>query len=219
MQLGIGQQVRLGADGGFERGDDLLTLPVQRRVGDLRELLGEVVEQHAAAAGKRRHRRIVTHGTERFLAGVGHRREQELQILFGVAEGALTALDGLAGVADVLAAGQVAHFNGVAFHPLAVRVLGSEVPLDLFIGNDAAFGGVDQEHLAGLKTTLGHDVFLRDLRQNAGLGGQNDVAVIGELPAAGRKPLRSSRAPTWVPSVKTMSAGPSHGSISVLLYS
>ena len=142
MQLGIGQQVRLGADGGFERGDDLLTLPVQRRVGDLCELLGEVVEQHAAAAGKRRHRRIVTHGTERFLAGVGHRREQELQILFGVAEGALTALDGLAGVADVLAAGQVAHFNGVAFHPLAVRVLGSEVPLDLFIGNDAAFGGV-----------------------------------------------------------------------------
>ena len=185
VQLGIGQQVRLGADGGFERGDDLLTLPVQRRVGDLRELLGEVVEQHAAAAGKRRHRRIVTHGTERFLAGVGHRREQELQILFGVAEGALTALDGLAGVADVLAAGQVAHFNGVAFHPLAVRVLGSEVPLDLFIGNDAAFGGVDQEHLAGLKTALGHDVFLRDLRQNAGLGGQNDVAVIGELPAAG----------------------------------
>lgn len=64
-------------------------------------------------------------------------------------------------------------------------MLGSEVPLDLFIGNDAAFGGVDQEHLAGLKTTLGHDVFLRDLRQNAGLGGQNDVAVIGELPAAG----------------------------------
>ena len=85
----------------------------------------------------------------------------------------------------MLAAGQVTHFNGVAFHPLAVRVLGSEALLDLFIGNDAAFGGVDQEHLAGLETALGHDVLLRDLRQNAGLGGQNDVAVIGELPAAG----------------------------------
>ena len=185
VQLGIGQQVRLRADGGFKRGDDLLTLPIQRRVGDLRELLGEVVEQHAAAAGKRRHRRIVTHGTERFLAGVGHRSEQELQILFGVAEGTLTALDGLSGVAHVLAAGQVAHFDRVAFHPLAVRVLGGEGLLDLFIGNDAAFGGVDQEHLAGLKTALGHDVLLLDFRNHAGLGGQNDVAVVGELPAAG----------------------------------
>ena len=111
VQFGIGQQVRFRADGGFERGDDFLTLPIQRRVGDLRELLGEVVEQ--------------------------------LQILFGVAEGALTALDGLSGVAHVLAAGQVAHLDRVAFHPLAVRVLGGEGLLDLLIGNDAAFGGVD----------------------------------------------------------------------------
>ena len=85
----------------------------------------------------------------------------------------------------MLAAGQIAHLDRVAFHPLAVRVLGGEGLLDLFIGDDAAFGGVDQEHLAGLKTALGHDVLLRDLRQNAGLGGQHDVAVVGELPAAG----------------------------------
>ena len=143
VQFGIGQQVRFRADGGFKRGDDFLTLPIQRRVGDLRELLGEVVEQHAAAAGQGRHRGVVTHGTERFLTGVGHRGEQQLQILFGVAEGALTALDGLSGVAHVLAAGQVAHLDRVAFHPLAVRVLGGEGLLDLLIGNDAAFGGVD----------------------------------------------------------------------------
>ena len=48
MQLAVRQQIRLGTDGGFKAGDDLLALPIQRRIGDLCELLGEVVEQHAA---------------------------------------------------------------------------------------------------------------------------------------------------------------------------
>ena len=185
MQFGIGQQVRLGTDGGFEAGHDLFTFPVERRVGNLRELLGEVVEQHAAAGRERGHRRVVAHGSERFLTGVGHRGEQQLQVLFGVAEGTLTALHGLAGVVDVLALGQLAHLDGVAFDPLAVRMLGSEVLLDFFVGDDAAFIGVDEEHLARLQAALGHDVLLGVLRKHAGFGGEHDVTVVGELPAAG----------------------------------
>ena len=48
VQLAVRQQIRLGTDGGFKAGDDFLALPIQRRIGDLCELLGEVVEQHAA---------------------------------------------------------------------------------------------------------------------------------------------------------------------------
>ncbi len=61
VQRAVVEQVRLGADRGLHRGDDLLTLPVERRVRDLRELLREVVEQHAAAAGQHRHRGVVAH--------------------------------------------------------------------------------------------------------------------------------------------------------------
>ena len=185
VQLGILQQVRLGADGGFERGDDLLALPVQRRVGDLRELLVEVVEQHAAALGEHRQRVVVAHRAQRLLAGVGHRREQHLEVFLGVAERALTTLHGLAGMAHVLAVRQVAHLHGVAFDPLTVRVLRGKVPLDLLVGDDAALVGVDKEHLSGLQTALGDNMLVIDLRQHAGFGGEHKVAVIGELPAAG----------------------------------
>jgi hypothetical protein len=36
---------------------------------------------------------------------------------------------------------------------------------------------------------------------------------------AGRRPLRSSVAPIWRPSVNAIAAGPSHGSISAAWYS
>ena len=85
----------------------------------------------------------------------------------------------------MLAFGQLAHLDGVAFHPLAVRVLGCEVLLDFLVGDDAAFLGIDQEHLAWLKAALGHDMLIRDLRQHAGLGGKHDISVVGKLPATG----------------------------------
>ena len=182
MQFGIGQQVRFRTDGGFKASHDLFAFPIERRIGDLCELLGEVVEQHATAVGQCGHRRVVAHGTQRFLAGVGHRGKQELQVLLGVAEGALSTLHGLTGVVDVLALGKFAHFDGVAFHPLTVRVLGSESLLDLLVRNDTAFIGVDEEHLARLEAAFGHDMLLSHLRQHAGFGGEHDVAVIGELP-------------------------------------
>ena len=155
-----------------------------RRVSDLRELLGEVVEQHAAVLRKRRERSVVAHGTQRLLAGVGHRREQQLQILLGVAEGALTTLHGLARVIDMLSLGQLAELHGVAFHPLTIRMLGCQTLLDLLVGDDATLVGVDEEHLARFQTALGDDMLLGDFRQHTGFGGEHDVAVIGDLPAS-----------------------------------
>lgn len=153
------------------------------------------------------------------LAGVGHWGEQQLQIFLGVAEGALTTLHGLTGVVDVLALGQLTQFHGVAFHPLAVGVLAGKSLLDFLVGDDATLVGVDEEHLARFQTALGDDMLLGDFRQHTGFGREYDITIVGDLPTSRRKPLRSSRAPTWVPSVKMMCAGPSHGSISVLLYS
>ena len=52
VRRGDRQGVALGADGHAERGDELLADGVERRVRDLREQLGEVVEQQPGPAGE-----------------------------------------------------------------------------------------------------------------------------------------------------------------------
>ena len=189
MQLGVLQKIGFRADRRFKAGDNALTLPIQRRIGDLGEFLCEVVEQHAAALGQDCRRSIRTHGSERFLASVRHRGEQQFEILFGIPEGALPALDRLAEMADMLANRQLAHLDGVAFDPLAVRMLRGEVMLDFVIRDDASGLGVDKEHLSRLETALGHDMILADFRQNARFGCEHQIAVVCELPAAGAEPV------------------------------
>ena len=85
----------------------------------------------------------------------------------------------------MLALGQLAHLDGVAFDPLAVRMLGCERLLDFFVGDDATFVGVDEEHLTRLQAALGYDMLFGVLREHAGFGCEHDVAVVGELPATG----------------------------------
>ena len=115
------QQVALRAERGAQRGDQLLADGVQRRVGDLREQLGEVVEEQPRALGERGDRRVGAHGADRLGAGPGHRREDDAQLLLGVAEGLLAAGDRGVGVHDVLALGQVGELDLAGLQPLRVR--------------------------------------------------------------------------------------------------
>ncbi len=85
------EQVVLGADGGAERRDQLLADGVERRVGDLREELLEVVEQQPRPVGQHRDRRVGAHRADRLGAGAGHRGEEDLQLLVRVAEHLLAA--------------------------------------------------------------------------------------------------------------------------------
>ena len=64
-----------------QRGDELLADGVERRVGDLREQLLEVVEQQAGAVGQDGDRRVGAHRADRLGAGAGHRRDEDLQLL------------------------------------------------------------------------------------------------------------------------------------------
>ena len=102
-----GEQVALGAETELQGGHDLFADGVERRVGHLRELLGEVVEQQArsfesTAIGVSEP--IAPSGSAPFFA-IGARRIAHL--LFGVAEGALATRDRGRSVNDVLALGQV----------------------------------------------------------------------------------------------------------------
>ena len=54
-----------------------------------------------------------------------------------------------------------------------------ELGLDLLVGDDAALLQVDQQHLAGLQPPLLNDLFLGQ-RQDARLGGHDDLVVVGD---------------------------------------
>ena len=83
----VAEQVRPRPDHRDQAHHQLLADRVDRRVGDLGEVLLEVVvEQLRAASREHRDRRVGAHRADRVVAGHGHRLEEELQVLLGVAE-------------------------------------------------------------------------------------------------------------------------------------
>ena len=73
------QQVALGADRRLHRRDELLANRVERRIGDLREELREVVVEQARALRQHGERRVGAHRPDRLLALPRHRPEQQLR--------------------------------------------------------------------------------------------------------------------------------------------
>ena len=177
------QEVALRAERRVQRGDQLFADGVQRRVGDLREELGEVVEEEPGALGERGDGRVGAHGADRLGAGLGHRGEDDAQLLLGVAEGLLAAGDRGVGVDDVLALGQVVQLDGAGLDPFPVGLLGGEGALDLVVLDDAVLGGVDEEHPARLEAALADDLGGVDV-EHADLGAEDDEAVVGDPVAA-----------------------------------
>ncbi len=181
---GGGEQVALGAEGGDQRGDELLADGVQRRVGDLREELGEVVEEEARPVGEGGDGRVGAHGADRLGARLGHGREDDPQLFLGVAEGLLAAGDRGVGVHDVLALGQVGEVDEAGVQPFPIGVFGGEAGLDLVVLDDAVLLGVDEEHPAGLEAALADDLGGVDV-EDADFGGEDDEAVVGDPVPAG----------------------------------
>ena len=178
------EEVGLGTDGAVERGDELLADRVQRRVRHLGEQLGEVVEDQPRLVRQRRDRGVGAHRADGLRAGVGHRREEDAQLLLGVAEDLLTTRDRGVGVHDVLALGDVVEVHQAGVQPLVVGVLGRELGLDLLVLDDPVLLGVDEEHPARLEAALA-DHGGRVEVEHTDLGGQDDQAVVGDPVARG----------------------------------
>ena len=173
------EQVALGPDGAAEARDQLLADGVERRVGDLGEQLGEVVEQQAGAVRQDGDRRVGAHRPEGLAAGLGHRRHEDPLLLERVAEGQLAADDVAVRVPHVGAVGQRVEGDEVVVEPLLVRRVGGELGLDLVVVDDPALGGVDQEHAARLEPALLHDRALVDV-EDADLRGHDHEVVAGD---------------------------------------
>ena len=85
----LGEQVADGADADAQAHHEPLSLGVDGRVRDLRELLLEVAGEQAVAARECGQRRVVAHRADRLTAGHGHGREKEREVLPGVPEDAV----------------------------------------------------------------------------------------------------------------------------------
>jgi hypothetical protein len=101
-----------------------------------------------------------------------------------VAEHLLTSQDTVVTEHDVFTAGEVIEVDHAGREPLAVRVQGGELRLDLVVGDDATLPRVDEKHLAGLQTALRDDLGGVDV-DHSDLGGHHDQVVIGHPVAAG----------------------------------
>ena len=187
------QQVRLRAHRTADRGDDLFTNRVERRVGDLGEELLEVVEQQARPLAEHGDRGVGAHRADRLATLLGHRGDDDLQLFVRVAEHLLAAQHALMAEHHVLALGQLAELDHAFFEPLRVRLGLGQRPLDLVVFDDLALRRVDQEHAPRLQTALANDLRRVDV-EHTDFAGHDHQIVVGH-PVAARAAGRCGRAP------------------------
>ena len=173
------EDVSLRTDLLADRGHQLLADRVERRVRHLREQLLEVVVEQAGSFGEHGDGRVGAHRAERFHAVAHHRLDDELDLFVGVAEGLLVAEHLPGALGDVHHLGQVVEVTDTCFEPLGVRVRRGEVALDLLVVDDAALGGVDQEHAPRLESSLLHHRRRVDV-ERADLGGHHHQTVVAD---------------------------------------
>ena len=192
-RLGL-EQVALRPDGGFEGGDELLADGVEGRVGHLGEKLGEIVVEKARPLGEHGNRGVGAHGADRLGPRTRHRLDDEPQLLGGHPEESLMAHDrGVLG-REHDPRGRSSRWTRPLGEPLPVGVLGGQDGLDLVVLDDAAGGGVDEEHLSRLKATFYEDRSGVEV-QYAHLRGEHDQALVGHPVAGGAQPVAVEHGP------------------------
>ena len=81
MLGGLVKYISLGAQIHLERHDDGFAQRVDRRVGDLREFLPEIIVKRAFLSRQHRHGRVVTHRAHRLIAGLCQRAKHLIALL------------------------------------------------------------------------------------------------------------------------------------------
>ena len=181
----VAEQVRPRPDHRDQRHHQFLADRVDRRVGDLREILLEVVVEQLGPVRERGDRRVGAHRADRVVAVARHRLEEELRCPPGCSRRPAAGRAGSTGRsarAGDRRLGRVRQLRELVlrlFQPRLVGVLGGELLLDLVVVDDAAFFEVDQQHLAGLQPPFADDLLLRH-RQHAGLRGHDHMIVVGD---------------------------------------
>ena len=137
----------------------------------------EVIEEGLGPLGQDRQRRIGAHRSHRLVPGGGHRGDEDLHVLGGVAEHFLPSQDRLViGAQHVRRRGQVVQPYQRLAQPFAVRLLARDALFQFLVGNDAPFGGIDEEDASRLQPPLAHHLRGRDI-EDADFGRHHDQVV------------------------------------------
>ena len=196
--LGI-EEVRPRPDDRDERHHELLADGVDGRVGDLREVLPEVVRERLRARGEHRDRVVRAHRPDRLFRSLGHRGHEELDVLAGVAERLLALEERLVGGGlGVAVRGQVLEPDlGLVEQPLP-RAGRGETRLELLVADDAPLLEVDEQHASRLEPPLADDPLLGDV-EHPDLGGHDDAMVVGHHVAGGPQAVPVEGRPDLAP--------------------
>ena len=183
------EEVGPGPDQGNQRHDQFLPDGVDGRVGDLREVLLEIVVEHLGAVREHCRGDISAHRSDRILAGGGHRLDEELDVFPGVPKRLL-------GVEERLGirrhgshfVGQLTKPDLCLVEPLLVRMGGCQIRFELLVADDATLLEVDQQHLARLQAPLLDDALFGNV-QDSDLGGHDDQILVGDQVAGRAQPV------------------------------
>ncbi len=181
-----GEEVSLGAGEMALRRDDPFADRIERRIGDLGEHGGHVVEQESRSRGRHGGWDVGAHRPHRFPAGGRHGRQGLVEVLGGVSVqppgpgiGALTAGFGVRSPGH--------ERDPAAVEPAPVGVFGGERVEQFVRGNDAPRGagsGFDDERSPGFEPAL-RDHIGRFRGEHPGFTGEDHGVVAGVPPPAG----------------------------------
>ena len=80
------EQIGFRADKRGQRHDDFFADRIDRRIGDLRKQLLEIIVERAVFVRQHRQCRICAHRADGFFAGIHHWRQDKLDIFLRIAE-------------------------------------------------------------------------------------------------------------------------------------
>ncbi len=175
------QQVGARADHRQQAHHQFLADRVDRRVGDLCEVLLEVVEQQPRTVRQHRDRGVAAHRADRIVARLRHRLEEAEDVLLGVAE-RLLALQQVArrlGHRRQFGLDVVEVFQLVlrVVEPLGIGLGPRELGLQFLVLDDPPLLEIDEQHPAWLEPPLAHDVLFGE-RQHAAFRSEADEIVL-----------------------------------------
>ena len=175
----LNKQVLFDPETGLQRHHDLLAQWIDRRVGDLGELLAEIIVQGPDLAGEHREGGVVPHRADRLLRALGEYAEHLVEFLQRNLKQFLRSAK-LCGIRTVqvlrlfLAPGFQAH--RVLLQPRATWPATLQVVLDHRRCQQPAGTGIHRQHIAGCETSAG-DHLLRCGFCHAALRGEGDDPV------------------------------------------
>ena len=183
------EQVALGPDRRLHRRDQLLADRVERRVGDLREHLLEVVVEQPRPIRQRGQRRVGAHRSDRLFAGVSpsaRAAPADLRACSRTAAAAACTVSWLGG--GRYGAGSRSSMSIRCASHSRYGLRRGQLALHLFVRHDAAARRIDQEDAARVQPLLEHDVLGRDV-EHADFGRHDDQVVLGDVVARGPEPV------------------------------